>query len=86
MDWNGLDWNGKDYAFDGTREHTFITGIIEAVTNLDIDAFSAACAEFNKIKKVKYRLGFRVWSNTRHFGTNTQKNIRKSTFFTYVGT
>ena len=28
----------------------------------------------------------RGWSNTRHFGTNTQKNIRKSTFFTYVGT
>ena len=28
----------------------------------------------------------RVWSNTRHFGTNTQKNIRKSTFFTYGGT
>ena len=43
------DFMQKDYAFDGTREHIFITGIIEAVTNLDIDAFSSACAEFNKV-------------------------------------
>eukprot|EP00620_Florenciella_sp_RCC1587_P012140 CAMPEP_0182573346 /NCGR_PEP_ID=MMETSP1324-20130603/19647_1 /TAXON_ID=236786 /ORGANISM="Florenciella sp., Strain RCC1587" /LENGTH=387 /DNA_ID=CAMNT_0024788439 /DNA_START=55 /DNA_END=1219 /DNA_ORIENTATION=+ len=46
------DFMQKDYAFDGTREHVFITGVIEGVENLDLDGFSAACAEYNKIKKI----------------------------------
>jgi len=45
-------WSARCSEFSGTREHKFLQQLIEAFTNLDVDAFRAVVGEWDTISKL----------------------------------
>ena len=43
------DFKGVDYSFPTSRECTFVEQLISAIETFDADAFSQACADFDRI-------------------------------------